>query len=325
MPPLHIFTMAEDMQMREKPAARTARNQRRRRQRRRKRILRIILCLAVLAGVILLGCFTVSRMKEKREIQKQNDLKDLFENGASSESSAFGIPFFSAAYAEELPKVVDKAISDRFVELRKINADVIGWLEVGDNISTPIVYRDNEYYLDHDFYGEESASGTVFADVRNENWDTDPYVIFYGHNMKNDTMFGTLDGFQKLDYFIENTHVDFYSVYNNEVLELVPFAVVDASMEKEHSTYLRLRCFSSFRDPENLTEAQAFIDEVTSRSMYEIPGLEATTEDRIFALVTCSYELPDARFIVFCRQLREGETHEQLEQLIRLNAAVKEP
>ena len=69
-----------------------------------------------------------------------------------------------------------------------------------------------------------------------------------------------------------------------------------------------------------LEEASA---EMRERSLFDIPGVEADGTDRILALVTCSYELPDARFIVFCRQLRPEETPEVMAQKIMETAAAK--
>lgn len=286
------------------------------------RVLRIITLIAALAAVVLLGCFGYTKYQEYRENQIQEGLKDLFENGAADEKMSFSI--LPRALAEELPAIEDKRISQRLVELWSINSEVIGWLEMGENISTPIVYRDNEYYLEHDFYGNANISGTVFADVSNEEWETDPYILFYGHNMKNGSMFGTMDQYQELEYFLENTRVTFHSVYNDEVVHYVPFAVVDASMDKEHAEYFKIRSFSCFEDPEDMAPADEFIAEIRERSMIEVPELEVTSEDRIVGMVTCTYKLPNARMTVFCRALREDETAEQMEELIRENARLKE-
>lgn len=282
------------------------------------RTLRAVALIAILAAVILLGCFGYTKYQEYREEKVQESLKDLFEGSALNEQARGSL--FPRALAEELPAVEDKCISQRMAELWTVNQEVIGWLEMGENISTPVVYRDNEYYLDHDFYGNESVSGTVFADVANDEWETDPYIVLYGHNMKNGSMFGTLDQYQELDYFLENTNVTFYSVYNDEVVQYVPFAVVDASMDKDHAEYLKIRSFSCFKDPEDLSPADEFIEALLERSIIEIPGVEVTSEDRILAMVTCTYKLPNARLTVFCRALREGETAEQMTEFLRENA-----
>lgn len=286
------------------------------------RTLRAVALIAILAAVILLGCFGYTKYQEYRETQIQESLKDLFEGSASNEQTS--VSLFPRALAEELPVNEDKSISQRMTELWNVNSEVIGWLEMGENISTPVVYRDNEYYLDHDFYGNESISGTVFADVANEEWETDPYVVLYGHNMKNGSMFGTLDQYQELDYFLENTNVTFYSAYNDKVVQYVPFAVVDASMDKDHEEYLKIRSFSCFEDPEDLAPADEFIEEIMERSIIEIPGIEVTSDDRIMAMVTCTYKLPNARVTVFCRALREGETAEQMTAFLCENARQKQ-
>ena len=56
-----------------------------------------------------------------------------------------------------------------------------------------------EYYLYRSFDKTESSSGTPFI---GEGGDINSDVfIIYGHNMKNDTMFGTLDFYAKEEFF----------------------------------------------------------------------------------------------------------------------------
>lgn len=289
----------------------------------KRRTLWIIGVIAIVAAAALLLWYACSNAQERSEAEIQEGLKDIFEGSASAPRQAPLISLMPAAVAEELSAVADRKISDRLVELYQINPELIGWLKVGEEISTPVVYRDNKFYLEHDFYGNTSSSGTVFADVKNVNWETDPYIVLYGHNMRNGTMFGTLDEFQALEHLVENSGVEFFSLYDDEVLQFIPFAVVDASMNKGEPTYLKLRNFSAFDDLEDLTAAEAFLEELVERSMFEIPGIDVATDDRVIALTTCSYKLPNARLTVFCRQLREGETLEALQEQIRLNAKAK--
>lgn len=230
-------------------------------------------------------------------------------------------PFASAE--EEIPQETPRVISDRLAQLLEINDEVIGWLIAGNDISTPVVYRNNAYYLKHDFYGRYSKGGTVFIDEENEGWETDPYMIYYGHHMKDGTMFGPLINYQELDYFKENTAIEVHSLYDHQVARYVPFAVVDASVQLNHDEYFFLRRYETYASPIDLTAVGAFIDELQERSLFEIQGLDVAAEDRIICLVTCSYRVKDGRLMVFCRQLRDGETPEDMAALIDANAVLK--
>lgn len=280
-----------------------------------RRILRILGVVFIVIALVLLGGYACTKLQEHREIRTQNGLQEMFDTTGSIGLRILDGLFGSPALAEEQN---ERAISDRLTELYAINPDLIGWLIAGGDFSTPVVWRDNSYYLDHDFYGESSNSGTVFADVRNENWETDSYIVLYGHNMKNGTMFGKLKLYAETKYFKDNCHVEFYSLYDDAVIEYVPFAVVDASMDKESPGYLDLRCFDLFEEGD-AAAIQAQIDLLMERSAYDIPGMEVAAGDRILALTTCSYDQKDGRLILFCRALREGETAQQMEALIREN------
>ena len=188
----------------------------------------------------------------------------------------------------------------------------------------PVVFRDNEYYLTRDFYGNESKSGTVFVDERNESWTDDQYVLIYGHNMRDGMMFGELDHYMTPSYFRENAEIEFRLLYDGGVRSYVPFAVVDCSMNPGDSMYFKLRRFGIFeeetRDRQQILD---FLNEIRRRSMVSVPDLEVSTEDTIVGRVTCSYTYSNARVIVFCREGREDERAEELISLIRSTAHSK--
>lgn len=76
------------------------------------------------------------------------------------------------------------------------------WLNISNsNIDYPVVQgMDNDFYLNHSFYKEESISGTLFIDYRN-NIDSDKNIVIYGHHMKNETMFHDLNFFKEEEFF----------------------------------------------------------------------------------------------------------------------------
>ena len=55
---------------------------------------------------------------------------------------------------------------------------------------------------------------------------------------------------------------------------------------------------------------------VQALSRYRIP-VEVSHEDRLLLLVTCEYVHDNGRFVVALRELRDGETEDQMRELMR--------
>lgn len=92
-------------------------------------------------------------------------------------------------------EVVICPIAVNFEELKKVNSDIVGWIyiEALPKISYPIVQgTDNEFYLRHTVERTPNFSASIFMDYQNSPDFTDTNTIIYGHNMKNQSMFGLL-------------------------------------------------------------------------------------------------------------------------------------
>lgn len=90
--------------------------------------------------------------------------------------------------------------------LKEMNGDFIFWLYSASSpeatLDYPVVkHTDNDYYMHRMFNGKVNAAGTLFMDYRNLPDLTDENTIVYGHNMNNDSMFGTLDMYEEQAYF----------------------------------------------------------------------------------------------------------------------------
>lgn len=302
-----------------------------RKRRQRKRVLAGMTIMFLSAAVILGGVLIHMYNQEQREVEVQRKLQEVYmaaaeaaqmptmdpDRTSEAASSETGRSDDGASQttnepaAENTPTAApsgERRISAQLEALYDINPDLIGWVEMGDMVSVPVVFRDNDYYMARDFYGNSSVSGTVFADEENVNWQEDPYLLLYGHNMRENIMFGKLDQLKNIEDFKRNTLVQFQTLYDDEVRYYVPFAAVDASVKKGESSYFWLRRFELFhgetRDEQKIAE---FIEEIRARSFVEVPSLEVTAEDDILCLVTCSYSSEEGRLMVFCRRVREGE------------------
>lgn len=168
------------------------------------------------------------------------------------------------------------------------NSDVVGWLYCED---TPINYPvmrslDNEDYLHRDLNGKYLYSGSLFVDYRCSAVGTGGNYIIYGHNMKNDTMFGTLDEYKHQAYYDEHPVLYYLTPERSYKLELFAGLVTKSDSEVYSVQFPDTDAFASFL--RNLQENSTFRSDVA-----------VTEEDRIVTLSTCSYEFSNARYTVF--------------------------
>jgi len=176
-----------------------------------------------------------------------------------------------------------------FTELSETNPDIMGWMEIpGTNVDYPVVTTyDNEFYLDHDFFGNRDHRGTIFADIRNNTDWEDPFIVIYGHNNKDGSMFSTIRSFRNESFFDENKRVIIYTPDGQ--LEYRVFAAF--LRDDDHLLGTR-----NFKNPAVM---RAYLDEMQNIddefSLLDLSGVDET--DSILALSVC-YSDGDVRFIV---------------------------
>ena len=308
------------------------RYQERKRRHRRKMLrnaLGMLSILFLIAAITLVAILWRLHSEEQREIRVQQSLQEMYatlpaETQAPNDAQEMLIVPELPSVNDALPSVLDvekqeysalpsvsdveRWIAPRLRQLYQTNSDLIGWLELSDIVNAPVVLRDNEYYLSHDFYGASSSSGTVFADEKNMDWENSSFMLLYGHNMREGIMFGQLNELKKLSGFCNSTLLRFNTLYDETPRYFVPFAVVDAAVNVDAEDYFYLRRFDIFNGESRNDEKIAdFIAEMRSRSIVEIPDFEVTPSDNILGLVTCSYSSDNARLMVFFREVRVGE------------------
>ena len=197
-------------------------------------------------------------------------------------------------------------VQQSFEALLELNPETVGFLDIQGMLSLPVVQRenDNDYYLTHTFEGAEAIEGALFMDGMNRLTPEDDCLIVYGHNMKNKTMFGRLNAYADISYLRRNPVVHFDTLYENR--SYVVFAAFTASMTPGNPRYFDVRNFIF-----DEAEFDKFVLKLQSRSLYVSP-FDLVYGDRLLLLVTCDYSNPEGRFILALRQLRPGETEEDV-------------
>ena len=96
-----------------------------------------------------------------------------------------------------------------FAKIRGVNQDVVAWINIEDtNISYPVLQgKDNDYYLYRNYEKKYLGAGSIFLDAANNSNFSDLHTVVYGHNMKNGSMFGSLDKFKSETYRNEHPYV----------------------------------------------------------------------------------------------------------------------
>ena len=193
-----------------------------------------------------------------------------------------------------------ETVLPRFAALLEQNSDLRGWLTIPDtDISYPIMFaeEDGEYYLHRAFDKTDTFSGTPFLD-QNCGPDSD-CVIIYAHNMKNGTMFGTLDRYLRFEYFHEHPTVWFDSLYEEREYEV--FAAVQTRVYGTGAPG-----FHYYESAGALTDTEfaLLVDWLQTKSVWD-SGIVPVPGDQILILSTCSYHTDDGRFLIAARRSAE--------------------
>lgn len=183
------------------------------------------------------------------------------------------------------------------------NSHLAAWLMMEDTeVDYPVLYtpEEPEYYLRRAFDGSYALSGSLFIGANSAPDGSN--IIIYGHNMKDDSMFGSLDSYADEDYAREHQKIIYDLIQPDGSYERLTFEVMAAFYSRIYSVdeenVFRYYYGTDLSDPDAF---QYYIEEVMSASLYDL-GVTAEYGDRLLTLSTCSYHTEDGRFVVVARE-----------------------
>ncbi len=181
---------------------------------------------------------------------------------------------------EQAPIKVD------FENLLKQNTDAVGWIYCEN---TPINYpvlqsSDNNYYLRRMIDKKYNIAGSVFMDYRCQADLSSLNTIIYGHNMKNDTMFGTFTEYKKQSYYDEHPILWLLTPEQDYKIELIAGYVTPSTSDV-------------YKDFYSQEELDIHIKDSIAKSTF-VSGVNIAEVDNIVTLSTCSYEYSTARYVL---------------------------
>lgn len=217
----------------------------------------------------------------------------------------------------DLTPVVNVKEYPNFDNLKQQNADTRAWIKIqGTAVNNVVVAgSDFNYYLEHDFYGNESISGTIFSSPYN-TWDgTDENTILFGHNMKSGDFFAYVVHYVPNDYSSEP--IAFYKKHPTVMLTTPDggcevykiFAGMLLNTEEQYGEVFHYVDKTHFSGQDDFNQ---FILDVMDRSWF-FTDVDLTYGDKLLTLSTCNWPLGrniETRWVVLARKVRPGESEE---------------
>jgi len=201
---------------------------------------------------------------------------------------------------------LDKAaILPELKDIYTLNNDLVGWINIPDTvIDYPVVQAENgEYYLTHDFYGEENINGQIILDALCDPYTPSYNLVVSGHHMKNGTMFGGLPQYRVKSYWEKHPFLEFDTLMERKLY--VIFACFYSADYDEDETGFRYNAIIDYK-----IDADRWLAEIEENQLYDT-GIERDFGDEFITLTTCDRARHrNGRFVVVGRKIREGETFE---------------
>lgn len=266
-----------------------------------KRIITALFLMSLIAAGVLL----VSYVRMAQEAASFRELAAPLNNAAPvSEAVSISLAAPSAQIDDvKTTASAEKTILSKYAGLYEQNDDLVGWLKIdGTNIDYPVMYTpsDEQYYIDRDFSGKSSSSGTLFAGsscIFGSDGSVSVNTMIFGHNMKNGTMFGALMDYRHEAFYKEHDVIQFDTIYEQASYEII--AVFFSQVYNKTDMVFK---FYKYINIENEDDFNTYIDNIRSLSIYNC-GASAKYGDKLITLVTCAYHVENGRFVVVAKKI----------------------
>ncbi len=234
--------------------------------------------IRAIAMVVCFAVFVVSAIKIVTYFVEQNESKDLYSNMATQAVTVTDTDSQTESSNQELEINFDSLVGEY--------KDITGWIYLPNTkINYPVVKsKDNNEYLKIMPNGKYNSAGSIFADCRNGDLGQDRNYIIYGHNMKNDTMFGSLSEYKKQSFYDAHPVIYYTTPEKKYTLKIFAGFVTSATSD----------CYIINHTEESLAEYMA---SVKQKSNFK-SSVEYTQGDNIVTLSTCSSDYDDARYVL---------------------------
>lgn len=219
-------------------------------------------------------------------------------------------------------------ITARTESLLNLNPDICGWIKINDTkVDYPLVldpgeisednafyggeaFKSDTFYLNHDIDASYKRAGTLYLDYRNVfGSDEDKQsenLIIYGHNMADNSMFGSIRRYrQDYSFFEKSPFIQLSSNYKDYDYVIFAFLITSGSYASTDFIYWNME------ELDNKEDFDSYVKRCKDYAMIDT-GIDVEYGDKLLTLSTCYADEDNSRFLVVARRLRDGERADDL-------------
>lgn len=251
----------------------------------------------VLSGVYLAGYFLETGDAQ----QDYDELASIYQEGSRDTRPSPSTGVGSGSLDTQPPTILSE-----LKPIYEMNNELVGYLSFPYDdlrLSYPVMQspHDSDYYLDYNFYKEESIAGCPYVPVGCDVFKPSDKVIIYGHNLRTGGMFNKLTKFQDKSYWESHQTFYFDTLYERHTYQI--FAVFKTAAKqrtKDGNTwgypYHKVSDFSSKEDFDKFiadVKGAAFKGgDYQGKSFFDT-GITPEYGDKLLCLSTCEYTMKD--------------------------------
>ena len=262
----------------------------------------IFAAVFVLCGIYLGGYFLETGSTEK----DYDALASIYQQGTqtsvpTSTPSTSGTMGSSGVVETQPPTILPE-----LQPIYEMNDDLIGYLNFPNsslNLRYPVLQspEDDDFYLSHDFYGNESIVGCPYVPATCDVFEPSDNVVIYGHNLRTGGMFNKLTYYRNKSYWESNQTFSFDTLYERHTYQIFAVFKTAARQYKDDGTpwgypYHRLNNFDTKEAFDKFiadVKGAAFEGgEYQGWTFYDT-GITPQYGDKLICLSTCEYTMKD--------------------------------
>ena len=207
-------------------------------------------------------------------------------------------PTRSYVEAEDEQSGTEVRLLPEYEPIYRLNNDLVGWIRIENtNINYPVLQSPEapNYYIDHNFYGEASKYGAIYAGEHCDVSLPSDNIIIYGHRMNDGSMFADLLKYKNKDFYDTHKYIYFDTLTERQKYEIVAVFQIK-SVRNNNFQYHKFVKF----DAES--QFDTFMSRVDLLELYDT-GTTASFGDELITLSTCQKGNSGGRFVVIAKKI----------------------